>query len=76
VHEVEIRASATEGECLALARKRLSSESAAYAERMVGTWTAAVYGGMAPVPATVEALCGEFAGALARGALARGGPAK
>jgi hypothetical protein len=67
VHEVEIRASATEGECLALARKRLSSESAAYTERMVGTWTAAVYGGLAPAPADVEALCGEFAGALARG---------
>jgi hypothetical protein len=71
VHEVQIRASATEGECLALARKRLSSESTAYAERMVGTWTAAVYGGMAPVPAVVQALCGEFAGALARGGLAK-----
>jgi hypothetical protein len=65
VHEVPIRASATEGECLALARRRLSSASTAYAERMVGTWTAAVYGGVAPAPRVVEALCGEFAGALA-----------
>ena len=69
VHEVQIRASATEGECLALARKRLSAASSAYAERMVGTWTAAVYGGVAPAPPAVEALCGEFAVALApRGA--------
>ena len=69
VHEVPIRASATEGECLALARKRLSSASSAYAERMVGTWTAAVYGGLAPATTVVEALCGEFAAAFApRGA--------
>jgi hypothetical protein len=65
VHEVPIRASATEGECLALARRRLSSASAAYAERMIGTWTAAVYGGVVPAPTAVDALCGEFAGALA-----------
>lgn len=69
VHEVPIRASATEGECLALARTRLSSASTTYAERMVGTWTAAVYGGVVPASTAVEALCGEFAGALApRGA--------
>jgi hypothetical protein len=66
VHEVPIRASSTEGECLALARKRLSAASAAYAERMVGVWTAAVYGGLTPAPPVVESLCGEFAGALAR----------
>jgi hypothetical protein len=71
VHEVAIRASSTEGECLALARKRLSGKSVAYAERMVGTWTAAIYGGIAPAPAVVATLCGEFASALARGELAR-----
>ncbi|HJR68898.1 MAG TPA: DUF4129 domain-containing protein [Gammaproteobacteria bacterium] len=69
VHDVPIRASATEGECVALARTRLRSASTAYAERMIGTWTAAVYGGVAPATTEVEALCGEFAGALApRGA--------
>jgi hypothetical protein len=65
VHEVPIRASATEGECLALARSRLCAASTAYAERMVGTWTAAVYGGVVPAPTVVDALCGEFAAALA-----------
>ena len=66
VHEVPIRASSTEGECLALARRRLSPASAAYADRMVGVWTAAVYGGLEPAPTAVEALCAEFVTALAR----------
>ncbi len=66
VHEAPIRASATEGECLALARKRLGAAGAAYAEHMIGTWTAAVYGGVPPAVTAVEALCGEFAAALAR----------
>jgi hypothetical protein len=66
VHGVPIRASSTEGECLALARPRLGEPNARYAARLVETWGAAVYGGSLPPAATVQALCGEFAMALDR----------
>ncbi len=65
-HAVPIRASSTEGECLALARPRLPEPSALYAARLVETWTAAVYGARAPAAGVVEALCGEFAAAFDR----------
>jgi hypothetical protein len=64
VHAVPIRASSTEGECLALARPRLAESSARYAANLVEVWTAAVYGGREPAAGTVQALCGEFAAAL------------
>jgi hypothetical protein len=64
VHAVPIRASSTEGECLALARPRLAEPGARYAARLVDVWTAAVYGGREPAAGTVRALCGEFAAAL------------
>lgn len=64
VHAVPIRASSTEGECLALARPRLAEPSALYATRLVELWAAAVYGGREPATGLVEALCGEFAAAL------------
>jgi hypothetical protein len=64
VHAVPIRASSTEGECLALARPRLAEPGARYAARLVEVWTAAVYGGREPAAGTVQALCGEFAAAL------------
>lgn len=64
VHAVPIRASSTEGECLALARPRLTETSARYAGSLVEVWTAAVYGGRLPVAGTMQALCGEFAEAL------------
>ena len=70
VHGVPIRASSTEGECLALARPRLAGEGAAYASRLVATWAAAVYGGQGPAPIAVHALCAEFARALDRRAVA------
>jgi hypothetical protein len=63
-HGVPIRASSTEGECLALARPRLTEPSARYVSRLVETWAAAVYGGLEPQAGAVEALCGEFAAAL------------
>ncbi len=65
-HSVPIRASSTEGECLALARPRLDERSARYAARLVDTWGAAVYGGLEPGADVVRALCGEFAVALDR----------
>jgi hypothetical protein len=63
-HAVPIRASSTEGECLALARPRLAEPSALYASRLVEVWAAAVYGARAPATGVVESLCGEFAAAL------------
>ncbi len=70
VHGVPIRASATEGECLALARPRLAAASARYVAQLVETWAAAVYGGLTPAVSAVEALCSEFDAALGRGASA------
>jgi hypothetical protein len=68
-YAVPIRASSTEGECLALARPRLTEAGARYASRLVETWAAAVYGGLEPKAGAVEALCGEFSAALdAKGA--------
>jgi len=64
VHAVPIRASSTEGECLALARPRLSESSARYAASLVAVWTAAVYGAQEPAGGVVQALCGEFGAAL------------
>jgi hypothetical protein len=67
-HGVPIRASSTEGECLALAESRVAAPSARYATRLVETWTAAVYGDLQPATAAVQTLCGEFAVALDRAA--------
>jgi hypothetical protein len=66
VHAVPIRASSTEGECLALSRPRLAESSARYATSLVEVWTAAVYGAREPAMSVVQALCGEFAAALDR----------
>ena len=63
-HSVPIRASSTEGECLALARPRLAEPGARYASRLVETWAAAVYGARAPTVGVVDTRCGEFAAAL------------
>ena len=68
VHGVPIRASSTEGDCLKLAEARLAAANARYAARLVETWGAAVYGGQLPAAGSVQALCGEFAVALGRGA--------
>lgn len=64
VHGVPIRASSTEGECLALARPRLKALGAEFASRLIATWAAAVYGGTAPAADAVQSLCAEFAPAL------------
>ena len=64
VHAVPIRASSTEGECVALARPRLAEETARYATQLVEVWAAAVYGAREPATGTVQALCADFAPAL------------
>jgi len=70
VHGVPIRASSTEGECLALARPRLKTPGAEFASRLIATWAAAVYGGTAPAPDAVQTLCAEFSPALDGGGAA------
>jgi uncharacterized protein DUF4129 len=60
VHTVPIRASSTEGECLALATQRVPAAAASYTTQLVETWTGAVYGARAPASGVVQALCAEF----------------
>ena len=61
VHTVPIRASSTEGECLALAKQRVPAEAVSYTTQLVETWTGAVYGARTPASGVVQALCAEFA---------------
>jgi len=68
VHSVPIRASSTEGDCLTLAKPHLKATGGAYAARLVGVWSAAVYGGVPPAAPDVLALCAEFGAALDRAA--------
>jgi hypothetical protein len=70
LHGVPIRASSTEGDCLALAAARLDAPRRAYTERLVKIWLRAVYGAELPQTDAVERLCTEFAGALAAPAAA------
>lgn len=65
VHQVPVRESSTEGECVALAAQRLAGASTAYTERLVATWQRAIYGGLPPAADTVHELCEQFAPRLA-----------
>lgn len=60
-HAVPIRASSTEGDCLALARPRLAAPAQAYLEALVGAWRQTVYAGRPPAEADAEQLCRGFA---------------
>ena len=60
VHEVPIRDSSTEGDCLALAARKLDAARVEYATQLVRTWQRAIYGGLSIEPATVHALCAGF----------------
>jgi len=63
-HEVPIRDSSTEGDCLALASTHLDNRRHDYASRLVRIWQRTVYG-HEPVETTiVHALCDGFAPAL------------
>jgi hypothetical protein len=66
VHRVPIRDSTTEGDCLVLAANHLSSDTQAYASRLVRVWQRAVYGDETVIPATIHELCDGFARALDR----------
>jgi hypothetical protein len=61
VHEVPIRDSSTEGDCLALAARKLDAARVEYATQLVRTWQRAIYGGLTIDSATVHALCAGFA---------------
>jgi hypothetical protein len=59
--EVPITASATEGECLELARGRLDPPALRYVTQVVRAWEASIYGGRTLSLAMGEALCTGFA---------------
>jgi hypothetical protein len=58
--DVPISASATEGECLALARGRLEPGALRYVTQVVRAWEANIYGGRGLSQAMGEALCTGF----------------
>jgi hypothetical protein len=58
---VPITASATEGECLDLARGRLDPVALRYVTQVVRAWEASIYGGRSLSSAMGEALCSGFA---------------
>ena len=60
VHEVPIRASSTEGDCLALAARKLDPARLDYVTRLVRGWQRAIYGGVTLDSADVHALCAQF----------------
>jgi hypothetical protein len=63
VHDVPIRDSSTEGDCLTLVSARLNPKRKDYAIRLVRVWQRSVYGGQEPDGASVHTLCDGFAGA-------------
>lgn len=75
VHDVTVKASSTEGECLALFAPRLPRAALDYAASLVRTWELAVYRGAAPEASAVEALCSGFSAALDVPAASDGGAA-
>ena len=60
VEAVPVRAASTEGECVALAARRLAPAPQAFFVRLVDAWQLAAYGERLPATAGVLALCGEF----------------
>jgi hypothetical protein len=73
VHQVPIRDSTTEGDCLALAGIHLTGVRLDYTARLVRLWQRAVYGGEAAPAAVVYSLCDGFAAALDMPVTADGG---
>ena len=60
-HQVPITASATEGECLELARTRLDAGALRYVTQVVRAWEAGIYGGRTLSSTMGETLCADFA---------------
>jgi hypothetical protein len=61
VHEVPIRDSSTEGDCVALAERRLDGARVAYIRQLVRTWQRFTYGGIAIEDSVAHELCAGFA---------------
>lgn len=61
VHEIAIRDSSTEGDCLALAARTLDGTRTAYVTGLIRTWQRATYGGLAIGSPEIHALCSGFA---------------
>jgi Domain of unknown function (DUF4129) len=70
VHQLPIRDSSTEGDCLALAVAHLPAPKSDYASRLVREWQRVVYGRENIRDDTVYELCDGFAPALDPGAAA------
>jgi hypothetical protein len=58
--QLKIPNSATEGECLLLARQVLQQEDYAYIERLTRIWQAAAYGHMLPDQQALQQLCSDW----------------
>lgn len=63
VHQLPVRDSSTEGDCLALSA-RMPAPGHDYASRLIRLWQAAVYGHLDAETPAVHALCDGFAPAL------------
>ena len=64
-HQVPIRDSTTEGDCVALAAKHLDASRRDYVVRLIRIWQRATYGGRDAQDEEVQSLCSEFASTLA-----------
>lgn len=64
VHNLPIRDSSTEGDCLRLTTARLREEQRNYVAQLIQIWQHAVYGGQQPEAASLYTLCDGFAPAL------------
>jgi len=64
VHNVPIRDSSTEGDCLRLTTTRLGDAPRSYVAQLIQVWQHAVYGGQQPETAALYTLCDGFAPAL------------
>jgi hypothetical protein len=63
-HQVPIRHSSTEGDCLVLAQRHLPSDQRSYVAELIRTWQRAVYGGEDPQAPEMRILCDRFDAAL------------
>ena len=64
VHEVPIKDSSTEGDCLALAARKLDPVRIAYVTQLVRTWQRFTYGGITIEDAIALELCAGFSANL------------
>jgi hypothetical protein len=65
-HAVPIRAASTEGDCMVLASRTLSSEASGFFQGLVQAWLLTVYGARTPDDAQVMSLCERFDAQLPR----------